>query len=144
MNAKSQKQRAVGDVSVWLGVVNKDVPVQSGSSWWCFSKKAKENDVVVFYRKGAGIFRIDRVLRPIDDPMGECRLRGLVRMATSPKVYLRSPIDFKSMRSHPILREMAAVRRKFQGTCFSISEDQWVVLRPMVLNLGERKGKEVI
>lgn len=99
--------------------------VKSGvRTWWCASADAQKGDIIVVYKKLAGI---GWVLEVIDQRFEDEMLCELYDMLTvNVKVVMASDrlIDAKALKDNEILSQTPAVRGNFQSSLFNMSEPE--------------------
>lgn len=107
-------------------------PLKPGEeSFWCVynNKLCSIGDYIFLYYTLVGIEQVYIITATSDipDELG-CEFRSMktVRMKLLKK--LDTPITLKQIKSHPVLKNMAAVGRNFQLTTFSIRPTEIEVL----------------
>jgi len=114
---------------VYLGVTNKEFtnlkPKQE--SFWCVYKNSniKKNDLLVLYRSKIGINQIYEVIAyPSKNSEFDCKLRNMVTIATRLLVNIANPISLDILKKDKTFSISGPVRKNFQSTIFSLSEDE--------------------
>ena len=111
-----------------LAVSKSILPVEEGKAFWCSNKKdnVQNGDYVLVYVKSKGISQLYRVI----DAGGtqkhmNCDMRAMLTIWLQHIVTYKKPLTIKEMLLNDRLKNMTAVRRKFQGTTFGLNDDEW-------------------
>lgn len=102
--------------------------IEDGKAYWCSNKKnnAQNGDYVLVYVKSKGISQLYRVI----DASGtqshlNCEIRMMTTIWLQHLITYKVPLSIKEMLLIDRLKNTTAVRRKFQGTTFSLKDDEW-------------------
>ena len=119
----STRQDAKARRRLWIGVSASSLDARPNESWWCAPKDAAPGDSLVMYQRLLGIARLERIESPPEIRESRCSDANLLTVKTRFLFAIDPPITARELRTHTILRDLAAVRRSFQGTCFRVPEE---------------------
>jgi len=91
---------------------------------WCLPPKVQSSvgDIVFVYVKRRGIAQIYTIADTNPgESLLECEMRGLRTAALAHVATLCTPLSAGAMKHSPDLRDLAALRRNFQGTVFDLT-----------------------
>jgi len=134
MKERRETSGAIGHdaLNAWFGVSAKDLNHRGSKSWWCVPRSAVPGDMLVMYQKLVGVVRLERLQSVPTFRESRCSESGLLTVNTQLIATLKQPITAKELKVNRALRNLPAVRRNFQGTCFRIPSEEWVLLRELI------------
>lgn len=110
--------------------------------WWTCHERTQAGDLILLYRTSPKsdiryLIRAESDAHPIADDHYAleqgwsygCSYRVLYRF--------ENPLTFREIGLNPYLRELPAYKRRFQGTNFEISEDDWARLHRAIAGKNE-------
>ena len=125
------------DRPAWLGVSARSPSERPLNSWWCFPRHATPGDLLLIYQRLVGIVRIECVESEPENREMRCAQARLLTADTSFVRSLAKPISVRTLKADKILRHLPAVRRNFQGTCFSVPGEYWPRLLQLIIDSTE-------
>ena len=118
-------------MNVWFGVSASSIE-RPNHSWWCVSKTAAINDLLLIYAKGQGIVRVELIKSAPEMRERRCAETRLLTVDTALVKKLKTPISARQLRTDAVLHRLPAVRRNFQGTCFRVPPELWPKLKLLI------------
>jgi hypothetical protein len=94
-------------------------------------------DLVAMYERLVGIVRLESIESRPQNRELRCAQVGLLTAETRFICALVRPITARELREDKVLRNLPAVRRNFQGTCFPVPDEYSPHLRQLIT---ERAG----
>lgn len=92
-------------------------------TWWCIERNAVVGELAAVYVTGGQGFRfLFRVLGFAPASEYLCTAHGLMTGEVEIVVNRESPIPAQTLREHPVLRRLPALRRSFQRRSFRLEE----------------------
>ena len=120
------------DGAIWIGVSGRPLDNRPPISWWCFPRTARRGDLLIMYERLIGIVRLESIESHPQMRELRCAQVGLLTSETKFMCTLVRPITVRELKNDKALRNLPAVRRNFQGTCFPVPGEYWPHLRELI------------
>jgi len=91
-------------------------------TWWCVERSASVGELGAVYVTGGHGFRFLFKLLTFVPSEYLCQEHGLGTGSVEIVASLASPVSMQILRSHPVLRQLPAMRRSFQRRSFKLEE----------------------
>jgi hypothetical protein len=119
--------------TIWIGVSGQPLDNRSPTSWWCFPRTAMRGDLLAMYERLIGIVRLESIESHPHEGELRCAQVGLLTAETKFICSLVRPITARELKNNKVLRNLPAVRRNFQGTCFPVPDEYRPHLRELIV-----------
>jgi hypothetical protein len=127
-------------MKVFLGVTSQKeiLNIKVGEkSFWCVNgnHNAQEKDLLLMYKSVYGIAQIYEITSKSFTEGGHfmCSMRDMLTINTVLLENLPNPITATDLKADPILSKWSPVRRNFQQTTFTLTEDEWEALKKILI-----------
>lgn len=108
-------------------------------TWWCVEHSTAPGEDSAIYLKGRGIKVLFRTEGPAESRNTFCDRYGMATAPVEVITVFERPLAAQALRTHPILRNLPALGRNFQGRSFRLPATLFEEMRQLGAELSAHR-----